>query len=326
MMQRHTPIGYRMRNGKIFIEEEKAKAVKKVFEDYLSGASTYAIAKNLTANGILNANNKPSWNHCSVGKILENIKYLGDEMYPQMIETEVFEQVQNRREEQRQTLGRVTHPNSMNAQNPLSGRLWCGECGEVFRKYVEHCGKPSEKSNWKCKHYIYKNRVHCICGVVTEEQIKEIFILAVNKIIKTPSLLDKRTKESPKRYRPEFWKLDQKIKELEADGHFSSKELAVLIFQRAETLYQTAQVRDYDHHTENMKQILLDKELQTEFHEELFSQTVKRMVIYKDGRIDVEFINGLTVHETYENGRTENETYKDGNREKHIYHAAAGRR
>ena len=325
-MQRHTPMGYRMRNGKIFLEEEKAEVVRKVFADYLSGISTYAIAKELTANGILNANNKPSWNHGSVGKILENTKYLGDEMHPQMIEKEVFEQVQNYREELRQRLGRVIQPNSMNTQNPFSGRLRCGECGEVFRKYVENCGKPSEKSKWKCKHYIYKNRVHCICGVITEEQIKEVFILAINKVIKTPSLLEKKPKEAPKRYNPEFWKLDQKIKDMEADEQFSSKELAVLIFQRAQLLYQTAQVHDYDHHTENLKQFLSDKELQTEFHEELFLQTVKQMVIYADGRIDVEFINGLIVHETYKNGRNENETYTNGNREEHIHHAAAVRR
>lgn len=186
-MQRHTPIGFRMRNGKIYVEKEKAKVVRKVFVDYLSGLSTYAIAKELTAKGFPNANNKPSWNHGSVGKILENIKYLGDEMYPQMIEKEIFEQVQNRRQEQRKKLGRVMQPNSMNNQSSFSGRLWCGECGEVFRKYIENSGKPSEKSKWKCKHYIYKNRVHCNCGVITDEQIKEVFILAVNKVIRTPS-------------------------------------------------------------------------------------------------------------------------------------------
>lgn len=326
MMQRHMPIGYRMQDGKIHLEEEKVKIIRQIFLDYLSGTSTYAIAKELTAKGILNANNKSSWNHGSVGKILENIKYLGDDLYPRIIDEELFEQVQNRRKEQRQKLGRAIQPNSMNAKNPFSGRLRCGECGEAFRKYIEHCGKPSEKSNWKCKHYIYKNRVHCICGVVTEEQIKQTFFLAVNKVIKAPSLLEKNPKEVPRRYPPEFLRLDQKIKDMEADEQFSSKELAVLIFQRATALYQIAQVHDYDHHTENMKQVLSDKELQKEFDEQLFLQTVKQMIIYADGRIDVEFINGLTVHETYKNGRNENETYTNGNRKEPIHHAAAGRR
>ncbi|TCK89110.1 recombinase-like zinc beta ribbon protein [Natranaerovirga hydrolytica] len=298
-MQRHMPMGYRMGKGKVFLEEEKARVVRKVFADYLSGISTHAIAKELTAKGIPNANNKPSWNHGSVGRILENIKYLGDEMYPQMIESEVFEQVQNRREEQRQRLGRVKQPNNINSKNSFSGRVWCGECGEVFRKYVENRGRPSEKSKWRCKHYIYKNRVRCIGGAVTEEQIKEVFILAVNRIIKTPSLLEKKPKKAPKRYPPEFLKLDQRIKELEAGQQFSSKELATLIFQRAEAIYQTAKVKDYEHHTENMRQALSGKELQTGFDEELFLQTVKGMIVYTEGQMDVEFINGLTLHETY---------------------------
>lgn len=297
-MQRHTPMGFRMRNGKVFFEEEKANVVRKVFTDYLSGISTYAIARELTASGILNANNKPSWNHGSVGKILENVKYLGDEMYPRLIDTKIFEQVQNRRQEQRKKLGRVVQPNSMNNQNQFSGRLWCGECGEPFRKYIENCGKGSEKSKWKCKHYIYKNRVHCNCGVMTDEQIKEVFILAVNELIKKPSLLQKKHKELSKRYSPEYLKLDQKIKDMEANEQFSSKELSTLIFQRATLLYQSAQIYDYEHQTEKIKRALADRKQQTEFIEELFLQIIKQLVIYEDGRIEVEFINGLIVHET----------------------------
>lgn len=297
-MQRHTPMGFRMRNGKVFFEEEGADVVRKIFTDYLSGISIYAIARGLTASGILNANNKPSWNHGSVGKILENVKYLGDEMYPQLIDTEIFEQVQNRRQEQRKRLGRVVQPNSMNNQSPFSGRLWCGECGELFRKYIENCGKPSEKSKWKCKHYIYKNRVHCNCGVVTDEQIKDVFILAVNELIKKPSLLQKKQKELPKRYSLEFLKLDQKIKDMEINEQFSSKELSTLIFQRATLLYQSAQIYDYEHQTEKIKQALADRKQQKEFNEELFLQIIKQLVICEDGRIEVEFTNGLIVHET----------------------------
>ncbi|MGI5963969.1 MAG: hypothetical protein ACOX7N_09740 [Lawsonibacter sp.] len=148
----------------------------------------------------------------------------------------------------------------------------------------------------------FKNRVHCICGVITDEQIKEVFILAVNKIMKTPSLLQKKQKETQKRYSPEFRKLDQRVKDMEADEQFPSKELATMIFQRAALLYQTAQVYDYDHHTKNIKQALSDRKQQTEFHEELFLQIVKRLVIYEDGRVEIEFINGLTVYETYKKG------------------------
>lgn len=79
--------------------------------------------------GFLNTNNKPSWNHGSIGKILENTKYLGDDLYPKMIEKGQFEQVKNRREERCQKLGRTAQLNSMINQYTFSGKLCCGECG-----------------------------------------------------------------------------------------------------------------------------------------------------------------------------------------------------
>ena len=74
-MQRHMPMGYRIADGKAEIIPEAAEIVKGIFEDYLNGTSTYRIAKKLTEQGVLNANRRPSWSHCSIGKILENQKY-----------------------------------------------------------------------------------------------------------------------------------------------------------------------------------------------------------------------------------------------------------
>lgn len=299
MMQRHMPIGYKMVNGKIQIDKTKEKVVKKVFKDYLSGVSTYSLAKELTAMGFLNANNKPSWNHSSIGRILENIKYLGDDLYPQMIEKEQFEQVQNRRKERCQTLGRTAQPNSMANQYTFSGKLHCGECGEIYRKYVEHSGKPSERTNWKCKKYIYKNRVQCRCGVITDEQIKEAFISAANHIISKRYILERKLKAASPPVNPEFKKLDQRVKELESNGRYSSKELSSLIFKRAMAFYNSAESKDYEHTTEKMKQVFSQQEQLKEFDDDLFLTVVKHLTVYADRRFTFEFINGLTLDGTY---------------------------
>ncbi|WP_321021863.1 recombinase family protein, partial [Enterocloster bolteae] len=82
MKQRHMPLGYRMAGGKILIVPEQAELVKEVFQAYSEGNSLYQLARRLTDHGALNANHKPVWNHGTVGKILENRKYLGDEFYP----------------------------------------------------------------------------------------------------------------------------------------------------------------------------------------------------------------------------------------------------
>lgn len=298
MMQRHMPIGYLMQDGKIHADQEKIEVVRMIFTEYLSGISTYQLAKRLTEMGYLNANNKSSWNHGSIGRILENTKYLGDEFYPQIIDNEIFESVQNRRVSQCNTLGRQVQINSMKNGSIFSGKLRCGECGEVFRKYVEHCGKPSEKSNWKCKQYIHKNRVHCICGVITDKQIEETFLNAVGKIMQNPRLLERGIKELPYRYSLEYRKLEQRITELEAEQSFG-QELAELIFKRAAEAYQTAEIKDHSFHTERMKEALEQGET-TIFDEELFQRIVKTILIFEDGRIQTEFINGIIIDGFYE--------------------------
>lgn len=85
-MQRYIPFGYQICNGTAEIQTEWAERIRAIFQDYLNGMSTNQIAKNLTQKGVLNGNEKPSWNHGSIGNILENAKYLGDEFYLPLIE------------------------------------------------------------------------------------------------------------------------------------------------------------------------------------------------------------------------------------------------
>ncbi len=300
MMQRHMPLGYKIEDGKLIIDEEKAPVIKKIFGDYQNGLSLHAIAKELTNAGFLNANNKSNWNHGSVGMILQNIKYLGDDFYPRMIDKEIFESVQKRRKKKEEELGRTLQPNSMKNQSLFSSKLVCGECGDVYRKYIEHAGRPSQKSNWKCKRYIYQNKVHCKNLFLTEKGIETAFISATNKLLSKKWMLDKGRKKEPPRITLEIRKLEERIKELEEEEHFSSKELSELIFKRAKAYYNIAKIDDYDYNTEKIKQALADKEQITEFEEDIFINIIKQIVIYKDGRILVEFINGITMEEDHE--------------------------
>jgi len=294
------PLGYKIVNGKVIFDKENAAVIKKIFKDYQNGLSLHAIAKELTNIGFLNANNKPNWNHGSVGKILENVKYLGDDFYPQIIDKKSFEAVQYKRKKKEQALGRTLQPNSMRNQSLFSSKLICGECGDVYRKYIEHAGRPSEKSNWKCKRYIYQNRVHCRNLFLTEKDIETAFISATNKILSKKWMLDKGKKKEPPRTTLEIRKLEERIKELEYKEHFSSKELSELIFKRAKAYYSIAKIDDYDYNTEKIKSLLTEKEQLTEFDEDIFMAIIKQIVIYKDGRIIVEFINGITMEEDYE--------------------------
>lgn len=97
-MQWHMPIGYKVVNGRITVYEEHRKIVEEIFRDYDSGISASRIAEGLRVRGVCNAHERAAWTHCSIGRILENHNYLGTEYYPQIIDRELFERVQERRE------------------------------------------------------------------------------------------------------------------------------------------------------------------------------------------------------------------------------------
>ena len=130
-MQWHMPIGYKVINGKITIYEEQRKIVEEIFHDYDNGISTLRIAQDLKTRGIYNAHDRVAWTHASIGKILENHNYLGTEYYPQLIDKELFDRVQKRREQIRIEKGRGSHRPDRDERILFGGIIICGECGET---------------------------------------------------------------------------------------------------------------------------------------------------------------------------------------------------
>ncbi|TWH59607.1 recombinase-like zinc beta ribbon protein [Desulfitobacterium sp. LBE] len=299
MIQGNMPFGYKLAEGKIQFDEPKATVVKTIFADYLAGKSTRRIAKQLAERGCLNGNNKPSWSHGSVGNVLENVNYLGDEFYPQLIERGCFEQVQKLRKERRVQLGRGIHPNSTNHQETFSGMLRCGQCGEGYRKYKERSSRKAKKSVWRCKRYLIKDRVCCRCGFLTDEQIEKAFVAVANRILTRMQILDRKPAKAPVLYNREFHRLNQRIQELEAEGRYSSPELPALLFKRAQACYQTAQIDDTDYQTGKLKQAFSGRQLLGAFDRELFRATVKQATVYTGQRLVFEWINGLTMETGY---------------------------
>lgn len=292
-MQRHMPLGYRIADGRAEIVPEAARIVRAVFQEYLNGVSTYRIARELTEQGILNASHKPSWNHGSVGKILENVKYRGDDFYPPLIDRERFEQVQMRRREKAESLGRNAQLNSFANESTFSRKLYCGNCGEQYRRYVEHSGQTGEIVKWKCRHYIWKNRVCCRNRFLTDAQIETAFIEIINPVIANPALLGRHPQVQSAASSPVYEKLSHQIEQMLETGGCTADEIKRLVFERAAEKYRVSKADDWQYQTGKLEAVLCGKEEQTVFDRELFTTAIKKVVIYEDGRLQFEFINGL---------------------------------
>ena len=90
---RTIPFGYMMKDGKITANPKEVLAVVTIFSEYLAGKSLSEIADQMTvpySDGI-------RWNKNMVKRILENEKYLGTEIYPQLISKDIFKAANERK-------------------------------------------------------------------------------------------------------------------------------------------------------------------------------------------------------------------------------------
>ncbi len=323
-MQWHMPIGYKVVNGKITIYEEHRRIVEAIFHDYDNGISTLRIAEDLKAGGICNAHDRVAWTHASIGKILENHNYLGTEYYPQIIDTELFERVQKRREQMRAENGRGSHRPGRDQRILFGGIITCGECGETCSHIQPHNKKRNKggTAKWKCKNYIYQNRVSCTGGFITDEQVKTVCVSAINRIIQDivrmrPPAATKETVSAEYREierRLEKAKSDQKqistgqqMRAMErchqnaaAEQEENHADIITLLYERAQERYRTLEINDTDFQTRKMQEILSDRNELTEFDEELYRRLVTRIVVYKNNTAEVMFLNGSSIKIEYQ--------------------------
>lgn len=298
-MLKHIPIGYKLVDGKIEVDREKVKVIRKIFTDYLKGSSMKKIAEDLSKRGFLNKNNKPNWYHGSIGRILEDSKYLGDEIYLQIIDKETFQAVKEKRREKNKHYARTKEDIRERNESAFIEKLVCGQCGELYRKYTTDIGKSKEETVWKCHNHTYQRKMKCNNLILDESELEDEFIASVNYLISRMWILERNKKKKKSRTNMEIRNLEERIKELEEKGLQSSKELSSLIFKRARAYYGISQIDDYDYMTEKIKEELRDRKKLIEFDGELFEKIIDKIRIYKDGNIEVEFINGIILEEDY---------------------------
>ena len=94
---RRAPIGCKIENGETGIDETAAEQIRTLFEAYNSGMSLKEAAAKAGLEGY----------HSSIGRILKNTRYLGDDYHPGLIDWDTFEKAQLIRYEKAKSLGRI---------------------------------------------------------------------------------------------------------------------------------------------------------------------------------------------------------------------------
>lgn len=307
------PFGYKIIDGAVAIEPEKADLVRKMFNDFISGISLNQMAKDLTEMKVLNANGKPSWNHGSIGKILSNCKYTGNDFYPAIIPDEVFNAANRFRKEKNAQLGRNVNyfANGVASTYPFSGRLICGECGSIFKRYTEHHDK-NKRCNWKCKRYVVDNRVCCKSGVVDDKQLEAGFMQIINRVMENPEMIGKRPTVNAVAESAELRKIKLQISSGLGQNGLKPSEMAQLLFKRAVEQYRISQVDDFEYKTRKLKAVLENCKPIKAFDEALFKETIKSITVESAGQLRFELINGVVLSTSYKLRGKGGKTHGDG--------------
>ena len=83
--------------NQVILHSGQAAAVKLIFQLYSEGSSIAKIAEILESADIPSPQNKPKWGKQTISNILSNPHYLGDDIYPEIIEKGLFDEVQKRK-------------------------------------------------------------------------------------------------------------------------------------------------------------------------------------------------------------------------------------
>lgn len=196
-------LGYdRGEDGGLVVNEEEAKTVRRIYSLFLQGMTPYGIAKKLTGEGVKTPGGKDKWGQPTVRSILSNEKYRGSALLQKTFTTDYLtKKVKVNEGELPQYFVENSHPAIIDplihdqVQRELqrrgkdhsgvhifSGKLKCAECGSWFGSKVWHSNDKYRRVIWQCNHK-FDNGENCSTPHLTEEQIKNEFLGAVNTVL-----------------------------------------------------------------------------------------------------------------------------------------------
>ncbi len=193
--------GYEYSEGKITVNIEQAKIVRRIFTEYLNGRGIYEISAILNSESAEKPPNAKEWYPQFISNIITNERYIGDSLlqkkymtdtlpfqkkinhgekaqyyirntHQSIIDKETFEAVQKLRK----TKSRIYYRSSSNKCYPLSKMIRCS-CGSGFRRKQSGHG-----ISWTCLKHDRKSAEQCGMKPIREQIIYNAFIRLWNKL------------------------------------------------------------------------------------------------------------------------------------------------
>ena len=195
--------------GNLIIEPAEAVVVKRIYREYLEGASLLQIGRGLEADGILTGAGKTKWRPETLKKILQNEKYIGDALLQKTYTVDFLnkKRVQNKgivpqyyvenshepiiphdlyMQVQEEMMRRANLHSGTNRKKrvysskyALSSVVYCSKCGEIYRRIAwNNRGKHS--TVWRCCTRVEHGPTACDAPTIQEQDLQAAVLQAIN--------------------------------------------------------------------------------------------------------------------------------------------------
>lgn len=199
-------------NGQLIVDLAEAVVVKRIFREYLEGASLQQIGRGLEADGILTGAGKTKWRAETLQKILKNEKYIGDALLQKTYTVDFLEKkrvpnnglvpqyyVENSHEAiiprdlymqvQEEMIRRANLHSGQNRKKrvysskyALSSIVYCSKCGEIYRRVVwNNRGKKSVV--WRCCARMENGPGTCGADAIHESELQSLVVRGINRTL-----------------------------------------------------------------------------------------------------------------------------------------------
>lgn len=344
-------LGYNLVKGedgvnRLEINESQAETVRLIFSLYISGLSIQKIKAELERQSRLTAKGGTRWPMSTIGRMLENEKYMGDAWlqktykedfkkvyndrenpavpivyiennHPPIIDRETFHKVQRLKAERTNKL-----KNKKITKQPFSGLLTCGECGTAYRhKMYQYRGKALY-AFWCCHNAMTNGKGACASHTIKDSVLRECYIAAFNEFvgIRVESDSLKAIQDEIKRLREQ----DQQFYDLHFKRYINNIDY-MTEHKRISVRIAELEREDMAKSQDNLYKAF--KKKMTEFDESTIDKFLKAVTV-SNWTVTFIFKNGVTITKPYTNGTAGNkpgwnkiekikkETKKHGKQEK----------
>lgn len=202
-------------DGKLIVDKKEAKVVKRIYREYLAGASFREIVAGLEKDKIKNGAGHTRWYKSNIKGILQNEKYIGDALLQKTITTDFINKVRIKNDGtepqyyvkdsheaiipkdifiqvQEEMLRRANmfsgegerKKRVYSSKYALSSLCVCSKCGDIYRRVV-WSNRGERSVVWRCCTRVEHGPKACNALTIKEEELQEVVVKAMNMTLKT---------------------------------------------------------------------------------------------------------------------------------------------